>query len=106
MSGPHTIIARFEAKEGCAEELRAVLLESAAIALDEEPGCRRFEILQGVDEQGVVQPNIFMTNELFDDYDAVEAHRNSWRTPIRRNRIRALVVARGRIEMGIVLGDT
>lgn len=102
MSGGYAIIARFEAKEGCEEELRAVLLESAAIALAEEPGCRRFEILQGVDDQGVALPQIFMTNELFDDYEAVEAHRNSWRTPIRRDRIRALVVARGRIEMAIV----
>ena len=105
MSGGYVIIARFEAKDGCEAELRAVLLEAAAIALAEEPGCRRFEILQGVDEHGRVTPRIFMTNELFDDYAAVEAHRNSWRTPIRIDRIRALVTARGRIEMGIVAGD-
>lgn len=102
MSGGYAIIARFEAKDGCEEELRAVLLEAAAIALAEEPGCRRFEILQGVDDQGVVLPNVFMTNELFDDYEAVEAHRNSWRTPIRRDRIISLVRVRGRIEMAIV----
>ena len=105
MPGAYAIIARFEAKEGCAEELRALLLESAAIALEEEPGCRRFEILQGVDDQGVVLPNIFTTNELFDDYEAVEAHRNSWRTPIRIERIRALVTVRGRIEMALVHND-
>lgn len=70
MSGGYAITARFEAKEGC-EELCAVRLESAAIALDEEPGRRRFEILQGGDDQGVVLPQIFMTNELFDDYEAV-----------------------------------
>lgn len=102
MSGGYAIIARFEAKEGREEELRAILLEAAAIALAEEPGCRRFEILQGVDDQGVVLPNVFMTNELFDDYEAVEAHRNSWRTPIRRDRISPLVKVRGRIEMAIV----
>jgi quinol monooxygenase YgiN len=105
MSGGYTIIARFEAKEGCGEQLRAILLESAAIALEEEAGCRRFEILQGVDDDGTALPNIFLTNELFDDFEAVEAHRNSWRTPIRRDRIRALVV-QGRIEMGIVQDPT
>lgn len=103
MSGPFAIIARFEAKEGCEAALETILLESAAIALAEEPGCQRFEILQGVDDQGVVQPAIFMTNELFDDFEAVEAHRNSWRTPIRAARIRELCLARGRIEMGVVL---
>lgn len=101
----HAIIARFVAKEGCADELRAVLLEAAAFALSEEPGCRRFEILQGVDSEGVVLPDTFMSNELFDDYDAVEAHRNSWRTPIRRDRIRALVASQTRIEMGVIAGD-
>jgi quinol monooxygenase YgiN len=102
---PHVIIARFVAKEGCADELRAVLLEAAAIALEEEPGCRRFEILQAVDPEGNELPGTFMSNELFDDYEAVEAHRNSWRTPIRRDRIRALSASATRIEMAIVIGD-
>lgn len=102
MPGPFAIIARFEAQQGRGEELRAILLESAAIALDEEPGCSRFEILQGADDEGNPLPEVFMTNELFDDYEAVEAHRNSWRTPIRRDRIRALTVSRARIEMAVV----
>jgi quinol monooxygenase YgiN len=100
--GPFAIIARFEALPGRGEELRALLRESAAIALEEEPGCSRFEILQGVDDDGNPLPEVFMSNELFDDYEAVEAHRNSWRTPIRRDRIRALSVSRTRIEMGVV----
>jgi quinol monooxygenase YgiN len=105
MPGAFAIIARFVAKPGCEDELLAVLLEAAAIALDEEPGCRRFEILGGVDDLGVPQPNIFMTNELFDDYEAVEAHRNSWRTPIRRDRIRSLVEPGAvRIEMAVIAG--
>ena len=102
MPGAYAIVARFVAKPGCEAELLAVLLEAAAIALSEEPGCRRFEILQGVDDAGVAQPNIFMSNELFDDYAAVEAHRNSWRTPIRRARIAGLVAERARIEMAVV----
>ena len=83
MPGQYTIVARFVAKPECATELLGVLLETAKIAAEEEPGCRRFEILQGVDAAGNALSDVFMTNELFDDFAAVEAHRNSWRTPIK-----------------------
>jgi autoinducer 2-degrading protein len=104
MPGQYTIVARFVAKPECAAELLGVLLETAKIAAEEEPGCRRFEILQGVDAAGNALPDVFMTNELFDDFAAVEAHRNSWRTPIRIARIRELIASSGRVEMAIVQG--
>ena len=88
MPGQYAIIARFFAKPECATEFCNVLFDTAKVALEEEPGCRRFEILQGVDAAGNILPDVFMTNELFDDFAAVEAHRNSWRTPIRIARIR------------------
>ncbi|WIW50079.1 antibiotic biosynthesis monooxygenase (plasmid) [Bradyrhizobium sp. 62B] len=105
MSGTLAIVARFVAKAGCEEELRATLLVAAAIALAEEPGCRRFEILQAVNPDGVVLPDTFMSNELFDDYEAVEAHRNSGHAPVRKARIRALVSSQTRIEMGAVIDE-
>ncbi|MEU6375779.1 antibiotic biosynthesis monooxygenase family protein [Streptomyces sp. NPDC046909] len=104
-AGPkYTIIARFEAKPGCEDELREILLETARYALAEEPSCERFEILQATDEDGRPMPNVFMTNELFHDFDGVEAHRGSWRTPIRIDRLRPLRVA-SRIEHAILLTD-
>jgi len=105
MPGRYAIVARFVAKPECAAELRNVLLDTAKLALEEEPGCRGFEILQGADAAGNSLPDVFMTNELFDDFAAVEAHRNSWRTPIRIRRIRELVASAGRVEMAIVQQD-
>jgi autoinducer 2-degrading protein len=102
MPGQYAIVARFVAKPGCAMELRTILLDTAKLALEEEPGCHRFEILQGLDADGNSLPDVFMTTELFDDFAAVEAHRNSWRTPIRIARIRELVVSAGRVEMAMV----
>lgn len=104
MPGQYAIIARFFAKPECATELRNVLFDTAKVALEEEPGCHRFEILQGVDAAGNILPDVLMTNELFDDFAAVEAQRNSWRTPIRIARIRELVAAAGRVEMAILQG--
>lgn len=104
MQTAYAIIARFEAKPGCEEELRGILLETSVYALRDEPGCSRFEILQGVGPDGQILPNVFMTNELFDDWAAVEAHRNDARTPGRAAAIRALTAAQTRIEHAVVIG--
>lgn len=87
----YAIIAEFEIKPGCEEELLALLHETAHFALTEEPKCLRFEIIKPTDPDGNPTPNRLMTNELFEDYEGVEAHRNSPRTPIRVEKIRKLV---------------
>lgn len=105
MSPGYAIVARFEARPGCEQDLRRILLETSVYALRDEPGCRRFEILQGVDGDGRVLANVFMTNELFDDWAAVQAHRDDPRTPGRAAAIRALVLSQTRIEHAVVVED-
>lgn len=87
----YAIIAEFEIRPGCEEALLALLHETAHFALTEEPKCLRFEIIKPTDPKGNPVPNRLMTNELFVDFDGVEAHRNSPRTPIRIEKIRKLV---------------
>jgi (4S)-4-hydroxy-5-phosphonooxypentane-2,3-dione isomerase len=50
------------------EEFKGYALEQAAASL-KEPGCRRFEVSQKID-----QANVFTLAELYDDEEAVAAH--------------------------------
>ncbi|MGN6358257.1 MAG: putative quinol monooxygenase [Novosphingobium sp.] len=98
-----SIVAEFEIKPGCEVEFRELLLETARYARLEEPGCLRFEIIQPTDRDGNPIPGKLMTNELFEDFAGVEAHRASPRTPPRIRRVEELTSSR-RVVHAAVLG--
>ncbi len=101
----YAIVATFQVDPDNEAALARILHDCAAYSVEEEPGCLRFEILQATDPDGRPIPGRLVTNELFEDYDAVEAHRNSWRTPGRRQQIRALLIEPSRIEHSVILID-
>lgn len=99
----YTIVATFQVHPDNESKLAEILHDCAAYTLEEEPGCFRFEILQATDPDGRPIPGRLVTNELFESYEAVEAHRNSWRTPGRRAMIRELLIEPSRIEHSVML---
>jgi quinol monooxygenase YgiN len=66
---PVVIFTRLTAKPGRREELLAVLNELGA-ATNAEPGCQRFVVHPARDE-----PDLVLGYEVFDDDNAVVAHR-------------------------------
>lgn len=54
------------------EEFIGYITEEANDARTKEPGCRRFDISQSIEK-----PNVFTLAEIYDDLDALEAHRNT-----------------------------
>lgn len=99
----YTIVATFQVHPDNEDKLAEILHDCADYTMREEPGCHRFEILQATDPDGRPIPGRLVTNELFESYEAVEAHRNSWRTPGRRALIRELLIEPSRIEHSVVL---
>lgn len=97
------IIAEFDIKPGSEGEFNDLLLETARFALLEEPKCLRFEIIQPTDRDGNPILSKLMTNELFEDFDGIEAHRASPRTAPRIKRIEELSLGR-RVIHAAVLG--
>ena len=63
-----SVIVILEVEPARIEEFAGYAREQAAISLT-EPGCRRFEVSQQVD-----QANVFTLSELYDDEAAVDAH--------------------------------
>lgn len=99
----YAIVAEFDVRPGCEEELERILRDTARYALEEEPRCIRFEVIRPTDENGRPIPNRLMTNELFDGFEGVQDHRASYRTPPRIAAIRKLVASPTRIIHAMVL---
>ncbi len=65
-----SLIVTIEAAPGRGPDLLRYLTEEAHSVLTKEPGCRRFEVAQLTD-----RPHCFTIAELYDDLEALEAHR-------------------------------
>ena len=65
-----SLLVTLEAAPDRAADLLRYLTEEAHHARTNEPGCRRFEVAQLTD-----RPHCFTIAELYDDLEALEAHR-------------------------------
>lgn len=59
----------FRLKAGSQAEFRRLVDENASASVREEPGCRRFDVLEPPDEK-----NRVLLYEIYDDRAAFEAH--------------------------------
>jgi len=70
--GNFVVIVDFEAKEGAAEEVLALVSENARNSVEREPGCLQFDVMQSPDN-----PDRFVLFEVYQDAAAFEAHGKS-----------------------------
>ncbi len=70
-----TIIVEFETLDGKEAEFTRIISDHARRTLQEEPGCKRFEVIKPVDDDFRPLPNVVVVNELYADQAAVIAHR-------------------------------
>jgi quinol monooxygenase YgiN len=66
------IVVTITLKPGMAEDFRRHILENAAAAKRDEPGCHRFDVLIPEEDSGT-----FLFYEEYTDTDAFEAHRQA-----------------------------
>lgn len=59
-----------QVREGALEPFLDAITTNAARSIADEPGCRQFDVVQGHDD-----PHRFVFYELYDDLDAVAAHK-------------------------------
>ena len=64
------IIVTIKLKPGRADDFRSVILENAATARRDEPGCRRFDVLVAEDDG-----ETFFFYEEYENAAALDAHR-------------------------------
>lgn len=89
----------FTAKPGKADALRAVLLAHASDLLDNEPGCRQFDVAADP-----ADPTRVFIYEVYDDPAAMDAHRASEHFKRNSPRIAELVADRTRHDLVILPG--
>lgn len=65
-----SLIITIETQPDRVEEFIRYMAEAAHDSRSLEPGCRRFEVSQLTD-----RPHVFTLAELYEDHDALEAHR-------------------------------
>lgn len=63
------VLVFLDATPGCREKLEAALLANARNVVEQEPGCRRFEVLRDA-----VDSNAFTLYEIYDNAAAHRAH--------------------------------
>lgn len=83
------IIVDLEAESGRGDELRDALQTQARNSLENEDGCRGFDVCSDPDS-----PDRFFLYELYDDQAAVEAHRQTPYYIKFRERIESIVKSR------------
>jgi len=66
---PLVIFVEFVVKAGGIDQFRDLILANARTSLSEEPGCRRFDVLQSTDA-----PGRFLLYEIYDDAGAFDFH--------------------------------
>ena len=66
------LMATVTIKDGCREAFLLAILENQRCALADEPGCRRFQVLQPQDSE-----NTFVFFEEYDDEEAFKVHQAS-----------------------------
>ena len=64
---PYVIIVEFHVKSGEMPRFMPLMLENAERSLQDEPGCRRFDVLTGEDGRVILY-------EIYDDEAAFQAH--------------------------------
>ena len=65
----YVVIVDFVAKPEHADAFRAEMVKNASASLDEEPGCRQFDVSVAADD-----PAKIFLYELYDDRAAFDAH--------------------------------
>lgn len=63
------VVVFFEAKEAHVADFREAILINAKASVDEEPGCRQFDVAQDPKDEAS-----FFLYEIYDDEDAFKAH--------------------------------
>lgn len=66
----YCIIVKTELKSGQRDAFLPLMLDNAAASVREEPGCHVFDVIEDRD-----QPDTFYLYEIYDDSDALEAHK-------------------------------
>lgn len=68
--GQFALLVEFEVKDGMVEAFLPLISENAKTSVQNEPGCRQFDVLRVSGE-----PNRVTLYEIYDDEAAFEAHR-------------------------------
>ncbi len=89
----------FTARADKLDEFRAVLLAHARDSLDNEPGCRQFDVAADPND-----PTRFFIYEVYDDEAAIAAHQASEHFKRNSPRLRELSVGRDRNDFVILPG--
>ena len=92
------IIVDYDIAPGKEAEFNTLIREHARLTKEQEPGCIRFEVMEPFAHEGPDKgkkfPNRLVVSELYDGYDALEAHNNSPRVPPLRERFKVLLSGR------------
>lgn len=67
--GGYVVVVDFRLKAGAAEAFRALIVENANASVQDEPGCRRFDVVLPDGE-----PERVFLYEIYDDRAAFDAH--------------------------------
>jgi (4S)-4-hydroxy-5-phosphonooxypentane-2,3-dione isomerase len=97
MPGAFAITVEFRVKPGMLDEFRPLMDENARASMREEPGCRRFDVLQPLG-----QPDVVFLYEIYDDRAAFEAHVRSPHFQRFQADSASLVVAKTVVEYELV----
>ena len=65
----YVIIAPIQIKPGCKEQFMEAIIPDAIGSVNDEPGCRRFDVIQDAGDE-----NRIWLYEVYDDEDAFQAH--------------------------------
>jgi len=68
----YCIIVKNVLKPGTKDDYMAAMLPNATASVRDEPGCHRFDVLEAREE-----PNTFYLYEIYDDPDALTAHKGT-----------------------------
>src|SRR5262245_36011600 len=95
MSG-FVILVDFHLKPGTLSDFRRLIDENARASCREEPGCRRFDVLEPAGERDRI-----VLYEIYDDRTAFEAHRKTRHFARFNEASAALVAAKVVTEFGL-----
>jgi quinol monooxygenase YgiN len=76
------IIVEFTPKPGCYDQFHAHISAHAKATLAEEPGCLAFDVMHKMGDDDLPNGRQIMLVEIYQDMDAVRAHRANPRMPI------------------------
>lgn len=65
MNGPYCVVVRFMIKAEHTGDFRAAILENARLSLDNEPGCRVFDVCDSDEGKAVLLYEIYESEQAF-----------------------------------------